>query len=156
MADKKLLVILGFLVSGCTSNFYFEKNTAFDNKIWSISNPVEYEVNFTDSLQKYQVFIDIRHSAEYPYRNFWVFLKTETPNGLVSRDTLELILSDKRGKWLGKTASGNIISHHILIAKDKIFNTPGKYIFSFENALREENNQAYIQSIGMSIEESDE
>ena len=110
-------------------------------------------MNISDTLSKYDCFLDLRHLSEYPYQNFWVFLTTTAPNNVIFKDTIELRLADLNGKWLGKTASGNIITHHILFQRNMHLRVPGTYSFTFENAMRE-NDLKYISDLGLAIQKS--
>ncbi len=92
----------------------------------------------------------MRHSSDYAYQNLWLFITTQTPSNKYYQDTLELVLATPQGKWLGKSASGNIVHHHILFEKDFMFEDSGTYTFSFEQAMREQ--EAHIDQLGLLIQ----
>ena len=79
-----------------------------------------------------------------------MFLETEFPNKTLSRDTVECILADDAGKWLGD-GSGDIWDNRILFKKGVRFRQAGKYIFSLEQAIRVQN-LPMIMDVGMRIE----
>lgn len=149
--QKYLLIALCLWLSACENPFYFEKTHDFVNQTWSSDEKVDFFIDQTDTMQVYDFFIDLRHKAEYPYQNFWIFMDTKTPSGIVFKDTLELKLANYQGKWLGKTASGSLISHHIQISKNQTLSESGTYLFTLWNASREENNHPMIYSVGMSV-----
>lgn len=147
---KYIVVFFLALWCACNSPFVYEKQFEFTDQIWPIDEKVDFSFFVADTLSKYDVFIDVRHLAEYPYQNMWVFMDTREPSGTLLKDTIELKLASSDGRWLGKTASGSLIAHHIQIAKNKTL-SPGQYTFSFWNGLREEHNLPHFNSIGLSI-----
>jgi gliding motility-associated lipoprotein GldH len=79
-------------------------------------------------------------------------LQTRYPQGTYSKDTLECILADQTGKWLGD-GSGDIWDNQILFRKNFKFKRKGKYVFSLEQAMRLEN-LPQILDVGIRIEKS--
>ncbi len=142
---------LCLMMFSCENPFYYEKTHDFKGNEWFLDEKVDFSVDQSDTNARYDFFIDLRHQAEYPYQNFWIFMDTKSPSGIILKDTIELKLANYQGKWLGKTASGNLISHHIQIAKNQNLPEPGTYIFSLWNGSREENNHPLLHSVGMSV-----
>ena len=69
------------------------------------------------------------------YNNLFVFLITQYPDGKTTSDTLECILANGKGEWLGKGA-GDIFDMTIPLKKSMRFPLTGKYKFTFEQAMR--------------------
>ena len=65
----------------------------------------------------------------------YIFLDTKYPNNSISRDTIECILADPSGKWLGD-GSGDIWDNLILFKKNVRFKQIGTYKFRYEQAMR--------------------
>jgi gliding motility-associated lipoprotein GldH len=79
----------------------------------------------------------------------YLFLQTRFPNGNVSRDTLEIVLANAEGKWLGK-GWGDIREDHVLLRKQLRFPLGGTYAFSVWQAMRQDTLKG-IQDIGIQI-----
>lgn len=107
--NKKIVFILSlfiFLFLGCNKNDVFFQYQSIPNFIWSkdFSTNINYEIN--DTIKKYNSYIHIRHNSEYPYQNLWLFLEEKLDSITISRDTLEIVIADKYGKWLGSGVGG--------------------------------------------------
>lgn len=144
------IFLLVILFSSCDSKRIFEQNTEIASGIWNNKNIVKFEVNIVDTITPHNFYINVRNAGSYPYSNLYLFLETEFPNKTVSRDTVECILADDAGKWLGD-GSGDIWDNRILFKKGVRFRQAGKYIFSLEQAMRVQN-LPMIMDVGMRIE----
>ena len=133
MKRFKLIILVVFL-SACDSSKVFEENIKLNNHIWSLENRPKFQVEIIDSVTAMNLFVNIRHSANYPFSNLWVFIKTTSPEGFVKTDTLECILAAKDGKWKG-SGLGDIWDIQIPF-RTQIFNRPGDYTFEIEQAMR--------------------
>jgi gliding motility-associated lipoprotein GldH len=110
-----------------------------------------YDVAVEDSLSLNKLFINIRNNTDYPYSNLYLFVTTEFPNGHITRDTIECILADKDGRWLG-SGSGRIKDNKIMLQQGLRFPLTGTYTIHLEQAMRNESLKG-IEDIGFSIEE---
>ncbi len=143
-----LLIIL--LLAACDSKRVFEKNIEIPNGLWNSKNKARFEVDITDSLTPHNFYINVRNAGAYPYSNIYLFLETEFPDKVYARDTIECILADNSGHWLG-SGSGDIWDNQILFKKGVKFRKVGKYIFTIEQAMRVAN-LPMIMDVGMRIE----
>ncbi len=130
-----------------------DHNTAITNNSWYRLKSVTESVTITDTLQKHNFYVNIRNNNKYPYSNIYLFINTKFPSGKTSRDTVECILADAEGKWLGKS-SGDISDHRILIKQGVRFPMSGLYTFEIEHAMRVENLQG-ITDVGLRIEKAE-
>jgi gliding motility-associated lipoprotein GldH len=115
------------------------------------------EFTVTDTLNPHHFFVTLRNTADYPYSNVYLFLHTEFPNGRKSKDTIECVLTDRYGRWLG---SGNgfifdhkIISNKVLYQYQKKFPLSGKYRIDIEHAMRMDTLKE-ILDVGVRIEKA--
>lgn len=75
------------------------------------------------------------------------------PDGKIERDTIECQLADAQGRWLGKSGSGSLWDNQVLFNRRTRFPKPGKYVFRFEQAMRDEKLEN-IMEVGLRIEKT--
>lgn len=153
MMQNKLALFWGtcllLALVGCGEVMY-QNSQPIPNKNWEIADTISFDVNVTDTLSGYDFYIDLRTEATYPYANIYLFVNTTFPSGKTANDTVECILADKTGRWLGN-GLGDVIDNHILFKQNIRFPRTGIYSFTFEQGMREEALPA-ILDVGISIE----
>lgn len=137
-------------LASCDSNRVFEQNVDFTSETWHKDSIVTFDVQISDSNAIYNVFINSRIRGPYKYNNMYLFVTTELPYNHTLRDTLECILAEADGKWLGK-GFGNIWSNKIPYRKNVKFPYAGIYTFKLEQAMRDDELK-YVASAGLRIE----
>jgi gliding motility-associated lipoprotein GldH len=128
----------------------FEENTAIKNNKWNIKQVVKYSVNIQDTVSKHNLYINIRNGGAYEYSNLYLFIRTRLPNKKIITDTLECILADNQGRWLGR-GTGQVLDNRIPFKKNVQFKDTGNYIFEIEQAMRLEELPE-IYDVGLRIE----
>ena len=151
-----LLIILFFTVSlfffSCDSNRIFEENKSLADNFWERNNKISFEANIDDTNLIYNVYINIRNGSAYAYSNLYIFLVTKMPDGKVSKDTLNCYLQDQTGHWAGK-GLGDAWESRILFKPMVKFNQKGKFVFEYEQGMREEKLSG-IMDVGLRIEKA--
>ena len=142
------VLLLGF--TACDSKRVYEQNIDIPEYIWDKDNPVYFDVEIKDTVSLHNVYINIRNASGYAYSNLYLFLDTKYPNNTMSRDTIECILADPSGKWLGD-GSGDIWDNQILFKKNVRFKQIGTYKFRYEQAMRMPK-LPMIMDVGLRIE----
>jgi gliding motility-associated lipoprotein GldH len=152
MIKNILFFLIVFIVTftSCKNDVFYEKIDTIKNETWNVNQKLVYEFEITDSLQYYNIFLNVRNSTDYPYQNFYIFLTNQFPSGLQMVDTLGSILCDPFGKWYGK-GSGRIKDNKFLLKKQVRFQQKGKYIFTVQQGMREENLRG-IANFGITFE----
>lgn len=145
-----LLLSLSFLFSCNNKNIVYEKTKEFPNAEWQIDDVQKFNVEIDDTLANYDFSIIIRNTIDYNYANLFVFLNTLTPDDEIAKDTLQFLLADKEGKWLGK-GKGNFKESVFLLQHGLKFSQAGTYSFEFTQGMREETLVG-IADIGIRIE----
>jgi gliding motility-associated lipoprotein GldH len=150
-----LLFFLSFLLflSSCDSKRVYEKNKEITDAQWNYLKKIKFDdVVINDVASTYNVYINLRNSVDYRYRNIYFFLDIKFPDNNITRDTVECIIADEKGKWLGK-GMGKIKDCRILFLRNVKFPSAGTYIFSFEQGMREDVLEG-ITDVGIRIEKS--
>ncbi len=143
-------IALFMLFSACDKKVVFVENKEIPNAIWQKGKKISFTVDITDTLTPINYYLSIRNKGNYPFNNVYLFMSTLFPNGERSRDTLDCVLADKRGKWKG-SGIGDIKSLQIQFMKNVRFVQIGKYTFEFEQAMRSDNLEG-IYEFGIKLE----
>ncbi len=145
-------LLSSLLFLGCKNKVYSKYETLSNNE-WKASNKLTFEVDVQDIKSFNNVFLTVRHSDSYPFNNLFVFLTTKYPDGKTSLDTLEIMLADNKGVWMGN-GTGDIWDTKTPIKQNVIFPQVGKYTFTFEQGMRSDP-LPLIMDFGMVIEKSE-
>ena len=154
MPFKKQILFLSsisliFLFFSCNKNTLYNQSFQLPEEGWISTNAVGFSVDVPDSLTSYSFELSIRNTTKYRYSNLFVFLITEYPNGNISRDTLEILLADINGRWLGK-GWGETKENDIMLQESLRFPITGKYNFLIQQAMRADTLNG-ISDIGIKI-----
>ena len=144
-----VFIIIAGVFASCNSTSIFNKNVELPSLGWYKNNAVSFNINISDSLTNYNFALNIRNTTNYRYSNLYVFLITEFPNGNISRDTIECILADKEGKWLGK-GWGDVKENQISLKSGLRFPLTGNYRFLIQQAMRVDTLKG-IHDVGLSL-----
>lgn len=137
------------LLTGCDNKTIYSENKGVENSVWKSGNKLVYEFEVPDTVNLYSFYLNVRHTTDYKYSNLYLFISTKLPDGQTGRDTLELVLADKEGKWFGK-GMGKIRDFQVLLKRAVRLPQKGKYRFIIEQAMREEDLEG-ISDVGIQI-----
>lgn len=146
-----MLCVLFF--TSCDSARIFEQNQEMPESGWAQSNLVKFDVDIKDPATPANFYINVRNADGYPYGNIFLFIKTVFPNGKSSKDTLECVLADDKGKWLG-TGAGDLYDNQIPFKRNVRFPMAGTYHFEIEQGMRPESIPL-IMDVGLRIEKAE-
>jgi gliding motility-associated lipoprotein GldH len=145
-----LLFVIGITFYSCDSNRVYDEFKDIKDGIWKQTETINFEVQISDTLSYNNVLVNVRNSGSYKFSNLYLFLNTVYPNNKISRDTIDCLLADNKGKWLGK-GLGDLKDCQYLLKKSMRFHQKGIYSFEFEQAMRVDKLEG-IKSIGIRIE----
>ena len=151
---KVTCLMLAFMAAAsCTNNSsLYERNFNMTGEQWNRDSVLMFEVPVTDTTGAYDILFCNRITGQYPYSNMFLFITIMAPDRSHQSDTLECILADKRGKWLGR-GFGNVWSNTIPYKHNISFPTSGTYVFYIEQAMRVDN-LPHVLDAGLRIEKS--
>lgn len=92
------------LLGGChpqKTDIVFHQFQPIDRKGWTSTDTLTFQLTPTDSQARYKLYIEARHTLNYPYRNLPLAWQLATDSAALSTDTLNITLADRSGKWLG-------------------------------------------------------
>ena len=151
---KTILGVLIVIFFSCSKNDDFKKYKRLKNQEWISEDTLKFNFFINDTLSNYNLFLNLRHTINYEYRNLFLFLQLEE-----SIDTIEVMLSDKQGKWHGK-GIGDIREIQTKVLSKK-YNKPAKYSIILEQAMRYGEKEKIdtlknIDAVGIMIVKTDE
>ncbi len=147
------LLLATIVLVSCGRSSVYDQSLEIGEAGWHEDSIMVFDdVVISDTVSPFNFYINLRHSEDYRYSNFYLFLNTKLPNGHTSRDTIELILADNTGKWYGK-GFGHIKDNRVLVREGLVFPLKGKYKFSIEQAMREDDQVLEeVKNVGIRIE----
>ena len=156
MFNKKTIlysIVFYCILSACENNT-FKNYYSFENGIWNTDSVVNFTFPINDTTKYYDISLKIRHTVYYEYQNLFLFLDN------LSQDTVEIMLAEKSGKWLGNGIN-DIREFEFLLEQKKQFFELKKYTLSVEQAMRYGNLEKlrdlnHILDLGIIVKEHHE
>jgi gliding motility-associated lipoprotein GldH len=144
------LIIFGITLLSCDPNRVIDKTKEIPENIWNKNEKISFMVPVADTISSYNVFFNLRHKAQYPYRNIIFFLEIYSPQGKLVKDKVEFMLADKKGKWRG-SGLGGVFDTKLLYKKNIRFAKAGTYKFVLVHGMRKDK-LPHIMDVGLRVE----
>jgi gliding motility-associated lipoprotein GldH len=150
------IIVLGilFLSVSCKNVSVYDANIDIPKETWTLDSIATFKVNIIDTSSVHNVLVNIRNTNDYPNSNLYLFIQTTSPTGATLRDTLECILADTKGNWLGK-GFGAIRDSQFPYKRYIKFPENGIYVFDIQQGMRTHSLKG-IASIGLRVEKVEE
>ena len=131
----RILSLLFFIlfVCGCDHKMVYEQNKDIQDG-WRLDQIINFNIDIKDTISNMEMYINIRHTSDYPFTNIWLFINTLDPQGQYKKDTIECVLAEKSGKWKG-SGLGKIKFLRTKL-KNIRFDSKGTHKFFIEQAMR--------------------
>jgi len=149
---KIINLIFIFLITAffaCKKHSEYANMVSFPNEQWETDNILQFNPIIQDTITQYSILIHIRNTNIYPYSNIYLFVDILQPDNTLLKDTVQGILADNKGNWLGK-GKGRIKSNEFMYKYNIRFPQAGKYVFAVQQAMRTESLEGIV-SVGMEI-----
>ncbi len=152
----KILFILGVIVS-CSSNAAWGDAKSLPG-YWDANEAISFTIPEMDSLKKYNVFLNLRNTNEYPYNNIFLIVSMKFPHGKTLQDTLEYRMAEADGTWLGN-GIGSVKESKLWYKEGVSFYEEGNYTLTVSQAVRNNGDVGGVSElqgiteVGYSIEE---
>jgi gliding motility-associated lipoprotein GldH len=145
-----VVLFILYIFTSCTTIDLYEKNVSIPGHKWNSSFTPEFTFTIKDTFSTYQVFMVIRHTEKYNFKNIWINFYYQTPGDSLRKETRELQLATNEKGWL---ASGmdDIYEHRIKLMPDAARFKAGTYNFRLENIMREDP-LLHVLSVGIRVE----
>ncbi len=153
MRSKISAAILFFLLSilfvACDKGVVVDAYRHINNSVWTWDDVQNFAFEIDDIEAQHDILIQLRHTTDYPMSNLYLFVEVKGPSGQSLKDTINYILAEPSGKWIGK-GNGHLRELRYLYREKTIFPEPGTYSISLEQAMREP--KLPVSDIGVRIE----
>lgn len=140
---KRIFFYLFVFFIACQNNKTQYKYHVFEDKKWNSDSIVSFNFDNIDTAASYDIYLKIRHSVDYKFQNLFLFSNINN-----EKDTIEIFLSQKNGKWNGK-GFGDIKEIDVLISKEVTFENFDEANYSFEQAMRYNDLEKIIELDGL-------
>ena len=145
-----IIIAFGILFLSCKQNQVFDEVVSVPGDGWNLSDTIRFNVAISDTSASYDILLHIRNEKSFKYSNLWLFVETTGPNGQTLRDTLEIMLADEEGNWLGK-GIGSVNTLLIPYITQVGFKYRGIYTFAITQGMRD-NLLEDILNVGLRID----
>ncbi|MDX9772196.1 MAG: gliding motility lipoprotein GldH [Bacteroidales bacterium] len=129
-------MLLAVVTLSCDNSTWYSENYRLENEKWSMYDPAKYACTIEDTVRTYDIEFSLRTSTDYPYRNMYLFIVTSFPSGTTVTDTLNAMVADEKGRWMGKGA-GDLRELTIPYKANVYFPEKGEYHFRVIHGMRD-------------------
>ncbi len=143
------VLVLAILPFSCDQEMVYDHFETMEEGVWSWRDPKEFPVEISDTVSLHNIYVQLRHTVEYPMSNLYMFVYVKGPTGQMLKDTVNIRLAESDGRWIGK-GSGNLRELRLLYRKETRFALPGNYTFTLEQGMR--NPTLPVTDVGIRIE----
>jgi gliding motility-associated lipoprotein GldH len=150
MKDVFKGIIFLMVLVACDANRVFEEYKPLEQDGWDKDSVARFDVEVGGTAQKYNLYINIRNKGNYPYSNIWLFVDIKAPDGILLTDTVEYILAERSGKWLG-SGIGDLFDNQFIYRRSVLFEKAGTYQFVIRQGMRAQKLEG-IHDVGLRVE----
>lgn len=133
----------------CDSGMVYDQYLQSDQGTWSWNDAREFRADISDTLSMHNIYLQVRHTVDYPLSNLYMLVHVKGPTGQHITDTINMVLAEPDGQWVGK-GNGHIRELMLLYRKQTQFRIPGTYVFTLEQAMRKPDLP--VTDVGIRIE----
>lgn len=159
MRSALIILIFAAVLFSCNDELVKSQFRATDGGAWNKDNTIEFSFSDMDTVQKHNLFINVRNDATFAYSNLFLIAELEAPTGETVKDTLQYEMALPDGTWLGK-GYGSIKENKLWYKENIVFPTTGVYNLRISQAMRKNGsvngvvNLEGITDVGFEIEKS--
>ena len=146
-------VLLAGLLTACDSDRIYENNHDFTDRTWKVKETPEFEFQIDDARKKYNLYLNIRNSLDYPYSRIFItyHLQDSTGSQLQTNLTTQDLFDQKTGTPFGTSGLGDIYDHQFSLLTNCEFKMLGKYKIKLEQFTRQDTLKG-ILAVGVRVE----
>lgn len=139
MKTGKTLLISGLvtllMMTSCDPSRVFDEYQTIPGAVWEKDTTWAFSFNIARTTQNNNIWFNVRNDQNYEFSNLWLFVTLEAPSGKAVTDTVQLLLADPAGKWLGKGFSG-VYDNRLIFRRNVFFPESGRYTLYVRHGMR--------------------
>jgi gliding motility-associated lipoprotein GldH len=139
MSQNNRFLIFGFALAllfvSCDKTRIFDEYKEIDGS-WHKKQKVTFAFEQKDTVQDYNMFVNIRNNDDYPYNNLFLIVSMLQPDGVTKVDTLEYQMANPDGSLMGEGFS-DVKESKLWYKENAKFPKAGKYVVTVQQAVRE-------------------
>ncbi len=136
-------IVLLFTVVSCKTDIVKTEYKTLSGGVWNKDDMLQFTFKELDTVQPYDVFINVRNDDNYDFSNLFLITSLTTPEGEVLQDTLEYTMALPDGTWLGH-GNGSIKENKLWYKEDIVFPSSGVYTIEVSHAMRKNGSVSGI------------
>jgi gliding motility-associated lipoprotein GldH len=153
--NKNTLIFIGLVIAfaglttSCDQDVAYAESKSVDKSGWLAGDTLTLSPSIIDADANYDVYLWVRHSKEYDYRNIWLKVISEPMLTNDSTFMLDIPVADKTGRWLGH-CSQSLCTVRVLLQKNYRFQEASAFRVDVLQYMREETLQD-VRDVGIEI-----
>lgn len=145
-----ILIVIALTQISCSDSYVYNGYVSIPHEKWHADSVASFRVPIADTLTHYNLYVNLRNTTDYPFQNLYLFIDITAPNGAFVRDTMECMLADDHGKWLGK-GKGAIRDNRFLYRQNVRFGATGEYLVTIQQGMRVDELKG-VSEVGFRME----
>jgi len=122
-------------MAGCKQNALYERLHNIPEAKWQRTFIPSFSFNISDTTTSYRVYVVVRHTNQYPYRNIWLNVGVQQPQDSMRVQQFELPLAAS-DRWLG-VGMDDVFERRVLLFPRPIkFPRSGEVKFTLQHTMR--------------------
>lgn len=141
----------------CNNDSIYSEYKTLPEAKWHKDSIVSFKIHPPDTLQPYNLYVNLRNTHKYRYNNLFLIVELNFPHGKTLKDTLEYKMAKPNGELLG-TGFSSIKENKLWYKEHVVFKEKGKYQVNIQQAMRENGkvngvvNLEGVTDVGFSVE----
>lgn len=135
LRNSVIIWFIAIILASCNGKIVESEYVATNNGVWNKDNNISFTFSAPDTLNRYDVFVNLRNDNTFPYSNLFLITELDFPNGTTIKDTLEYEMALPSGEWLGK-GSGSVKENKLWYKENIVFPENGVYTLQVSHAMR--------------------
>ncbi len=124
------------MLTACSNELKYQKQIPFSQQGMSINDTLDFDFVIDNPKETFNLILNLEYLKTYPYQNIFFFVDVLGPQDLHHRDTIECILANPSGQWLGEV-SGDMVHQDLMYRYYTHFPTKGEYKIRVQHAMRD-------------------
>lgn len=139
------LVCCCLIFASCDDNRIYDVYKSLPNE-WHKDSVVTFNIKAPDSINPYNLFINLRNTNDYKFNNLYLIVEMHFPHGKIVKDTLQYRMAEPNGEFLG-TGFTDVKENKLWYKEGVVFNENGQYTIKIQQAMRENSQVKGVENL---------